>query len=75
MAGFLAEVRTDPSKSALIFDDPVSSLDHAGRDKVAKTLVTLASERQTIVFTITSGFVLALKKHAVTMSKGHGAFY
>jgi len=65
MAGFLAEVRTDPSKSALIFDDPVSSLDHERRDKVAKTLVTLASERQTIVFTHDLAFVLALKKHAV----------
>lgn len=65
MAGFLAEVRTDPSKSALIFDDPVSSLDHERRDKVAKTLVTLASERQTIVFTHDVAFILALKKHAV----------
>jgi hypothetical protein len=65
MAGFLAEVRTDPSRSALIFDDPVSSLDHERRDKVAKTLVSLASERQTIVFTHDLAFVLALKKHAV----------
>ena len=65
MAGFLAEVRTDPSKSALIFDDPVSSLDHERRDKVAKTLVTLAAERQSIVFTHDLAFVLALKKHAV----------
>jgi energy-coupling factor transporter ATP-binding protein EcfA2 len=65
MAGFLAEVRTDASKSGVVFDDPVSSLDHERRDKVAQRLVGLASERQTIVFTHDVAFVLALKKHAV----------
>jgi hypothetical protein len=65
MAGFLAEVWTDPSKSGVIFDDPVSSLDHERRDKVAERLVSLSVERQTIVFTHDVAFVLALKKHAV----------
>lgn len=65
MAGFLAEVRTDASKSGVVFDDPVSSLDHERRDKVAQRLVGLAGERQTIVFTHDVAFVLALKKHAV----------
>jgi hypothetical protein len=68
MAGFLAEVWTDPGKSGVIFDDPVSSLDHERRDKVAERLVTLADERQTIVFTHDVAFVLALKKHAVLHS-------
>jgi len=68
MAGFLAEVWTDPSKSGVIFDDPVSSLDHERRDKVAERLVALAAERQTIVFTHDVAFVLALKKHAVHSS-------
>ncbi len=65
MAGFLAEVWTDESRSAVIFDDPVTSLDHQRRDKVAERLVQLAKERQTIVFTHDVAFVLALKKHAV----------
>jgi energy-coupling factor transporter ATP-binding protein EcfA2 len=65
MAGFLAEVWTDESHSAVIFDDPVTSLDHERRDKVAERLVQLAKERQTIVFTHDVAFVLALKKHAI----------
>jgi hypothetical protein len=68
MAGFLAEIWTDPSKSGVILDDPISSLDHERRDKVAERLVALARERQTIVFTHDIAFVLALKKHAVKSS-------
>jgi len=51
LAGFLAELSTEQSGSALIFDDPVCSLDHQWRRKVALRLVQLASERQVIVFT------------------------
>jgi energy-coupling factor transporter ATP-binding protein EcfA2 len=65
MAGLLAEVWTDESRSAVIFDDPVSSLDHERRDKVAERLVQLAKERQTIIFTHDVAFVLALKKYGV----------
>jgi energy-coupling factor transporter ATP-binding protein EcfA2 len=68
MAGFLAEIWTDPSKSGVILDDPISSLDHERRDNVAERLVALAEERQTIVFTHDIAFVLALKKHAVKSS-------
>lgn len=51
LAGFLAELSTEQSGSALIFDDPVCSLDHQWRRKVASRLVQLVSERQVIVFT------------------------
>ena len=51
LAGFLTELSTEQSGSALIFDDPVSSLDHRWRRKVADRLVQLTSERQVIVFT------------------------
>jgi hypothetical protein len=51
LAGFLAELSTEQSGSALIFDDPVCSLDDQWRRKVAYRLVQLASERQVIVFT------------------------
>jgi energy-coupling factor transporter ATP-binding protein EcfA2 len=68
LAGFLAEIWTDQSKSGVILDDPVSSLDHERRDKVAERVVTLAGERQTIVFTHDVAFVLALKKHAVRLA-------
>jgi wobble nucleotide-excising tRNase len=36
LAAFLAELSTIDAQSAIVFDDPVSSLDHQHRDKVAQ---------------------------------------
>jgi len=51
LAAFLAELSTATTRSAIIFDDPVSSLDHVWREKIAQRLVTEAGGRQVIVFT------------------------
>jgi hypothetical protein len=51
LSGFFTEAVFDPSKSAIIFDDPVTSLDHVRRDKVAERLAQLAQDRQVVVFT------------------------
>jgi energy-coupling factor transporter ATP-binding protein EcfA2 len=51
LAGFITEAYFDQSKSAVIFDDPVTSLDHVRRDKVAERLAQLAQDRQVVVFT------------------------
>lgn len=51
LAAFLTELSTAPAKSAIIFDDPVSSLDHIWRERIARRLVREASQRQVIVFT------------------------
>lgn len=51
LAGFLAELATEESKSAIVFDDPVSSLDHEWRRRIASRLSELAVDRQVIVFT------------------------
>jgi hypothetical protein blinB_18840 len=51
LAGFLTEVYFDESKSAVIFDDPMSSLDHQRRRSVAARIAELAQDRQVIVFT------------------------
>ena len=51
LAGFLTELTTASHCSALVFDDPVSSLDHRWRSSVAQRLVKEAVRRQTIVFT------------------------
>ena len=51
IAAFLAELATSSHKSALVFDDPVSSLDHDWRHKVADRLAKEAKTRQVIVFT------------------------
>lgn len=57
LAGFFTEAAFDESKSAVIFDDPVTSLDHVRRDKVAQRLAQLAMDRQVIVFTHDVAFV------------------
>ncbi|MCK4497197.1 MAG: AAA family ATPase, partial [Candidatus Aenigmarchaeota archaeon] len=64
IATFFAELSTATDKSAIIFDDPVSSLDHKWREHVARRLVEEARTRQIIVFTHDIVFLLALKKLA-----------
>lgn len=51
IASFLAELATTSHNSALVFDDPISSLDHKWRSIVAERLVKEAKERQVIIFT------------------------
>lgn len=51
LAVFLAELSTAGHSSCLVFDDPVSSLDHRWRRKVAERLVDEAAVRQIVVFT------------------------
>jgi energy-coupling factor transporter ATP-binding protein EcfA2 len=51
LAAFLTELATATHNSTLVFDDPVSSLDHRWRKQVARRLVDEAEHRQIIVFT------------------------
>ncbi len=51
LADFLTEVRLDKRSLGIIFDDPVTSLDHLRKEKIAHRLVREANERQVIVFT------------------------
>lgn len=51
VAAFMTELATAGHQSALVFDDPVSSLDHRWRKKVAERLVSETAQRQVIVFT------------------------
>ncbi|MBQ0760605.1 MAG: AAA family ATPase [Zhongshania sp.] len=51
IAYFLAEASVNPTSTGIIFDDPVSSLDHARREEIARRLVELSQSRQVIVFT------------------------
>ena len=60
LAGFFTEAEFDASRSAVVFDDPVTSLDHVRRDKVALRLAELAKARQVIVFTHDIAFVTEL---------------
>jgi energy-coupling factor transporter ATP-binding protein EcfA2 len=51
LAAFLTELQLDISKSPVVFDDPVNSLDHKIIDEAAKRFIRLSTERQVIVFT------------------------
>lgn len=64
LAAFMTELATASHQSALVFDDPVSSLDHLWRGKVAERLVEEAKARQVIVFTHDLVFVNDLKDGA-----------
>jgi energy-coupling factor transporter ATP-binding protein EcfA2 len=51
IADFLAEARLAGIAAPVIFDDPVSSLDHRRIDEVAERIALLAADTQVIVFT------------------------
>lgn len=51
LADFLAEARLAGTKAPIIFDDPVSSLDHRRVKEVAQRIARLANDNQVIVFT------------------------
>ena len=64
LAAFLSELSTEETKSAVVLDDPISSLDVWSRDRVAERVSKLASERQVIVFTHSLGFLVSLLEQA-----------
>lgn len=51
LADFLAEARLAGIAAPVVFDDPVSSLDHRRVKEVAERIARLAGENQVIVFT------------------------
>lgn len=64
IAAFLAELSQSSHQSALVFDDPVSSLDHWHRERIAARLVNEAVSRQVIVFTHETTFLNDLVEHS-----------
>ncbi len=64
IASFLAEIGLSNGKGGIVFDDPVSSLDHRRRDLVAKRLVAEAAHRQVIIFTHDIYFLCILDEEA-----------
>jgi hypothetical protein len=48
----------------VFFDDPVTSQDHYRREKIAERLVTLAANKQVIIFTHDIAFLTKLNKFA-----------
>lgn len=68
LADFLTEARLDKNNSGIIFDDPVTSLDHERRSTIAKRLVEEAKDRQVIVLTHDIVFLLDLQHYAESES-------
>ncbi|QIN60316.1 AAA domain protein [Caballeronia sp. SBC1] len=71
LASFLAEIGIEGESSGIVFDDPVSSLDHVRRDRIAIRLAKEAKARQVIVFTHDLAFAWSLRDFA----KKYGAKY
>ena len=64
LATFFSELSISEHKSAIIFDDPVSSLDHRWRDTISRRIIEESKERQTIVFTHDITFLMMLQEVA-----------
>ena len=61
ISSFLAELHLAGHQGGIVFDDPVSSLDHERRKLVANRLVEEAKKRQVIVFTHDTTFLGELR--------------
>lgn len=57
LGSFFAELALANHKCGIVFDDPVSSLDHWRRRNVARRLVEEAKTRQVVVFTHDTSFL------------------
>jgi hypothetical protein len=68
LAAFMAELQSAGHESAIVFDDPVSSLDHRWRSSVARRLVDAARTRQVVVFTHDLVFLAAVLSEAEVAS-------
>lgn len=68
LATFLSELSISEHKSAIVFDDPVSSLDHKWRNKISKRITEAALERQVIIFTHDITFLLMIQEHSKSLN-------
>lgn len=68
LAAFLAEISLQESESTVVFDDPVSSMDHGRREYVARRIVETAKARPVLVFTHDFVFLLLLQRAAEKQS-------
>lgn len=75
LASFLTEVRLAKGRGGIVFDDPVSSLDHRRRWEVAARLVSEAKARQVIVFTHDIYFLCILEQMAAEAGTRWSASY
>lgn len=75
IASFLAEIKLGRGRGGIVFDDPVSSLDHRRRWEVAERLAAEARERQVIVFTHDIYFLCILEQKAKELGPSMAKHY
>lgn len=73
LALFLAEAGSQNHRSAIVFDDPSTSLDHRHRFHMAERLVELSKDRQVLIFTHDAVF-LAEVLHALRKARRKACF-
>lgn len=73
MADFLAEARLAGITAPVIFDDPVSSLDHRRIKEVAERITLLSQNSQVIVFT--HDILFATTLHGMTAASNQFAYF
>lgn len=64
LAFFFAELTTCGHDATAILDDPVTSLDHDRRERIARRVIEEAGDRQMVVFTHDVAFLSYLAKEA-----------
>jgi len=69
IAGFLAELQLAKHANAIVFDDPVSSLDHEFTAKIAARLAREGLTRQVIAFTHNIAFLMELQDASEDLAK------
>lgn len=70
LAAFLTELSMQTSKSTIVLDDPVCSLDHRCREAVARRLAKVAIGRPVVVLTHDVVFLLNLSEAAIREKVG-----
>lgn len=68
LASLLSEASTAKHLSGIVFDDPVSSLDHLWRAKIAKRLAVESKKRQVIILTHDITFLMMLEEASGELS-------
>ncbi|MBK5411543.1 AAA family ATPase [Pseudomonas sp. TH34] len=74
LSAFLAEIKTFKNTAPIILDDPVSSLDHVYRERIAQRLAKEALTRQVIIFTHDLSLIMEIegKCDDIALSLGKG---
>lgn len=70
LADFLAETKITKINRGIIFDDPVTSLDHKRKEKIAARLVEESAKKQVIIFSHDIVFIKYLENFAKSKYNG-----